>query len=76
MKNLRFPQDLLQPFHAGNVWELKDSYLLIGDVGNWLVDYRHYRRKDPTGPKGPNILISKRELGQYLTANKAILAKQ
>jgi hypothetical protein len=73
MKNVRFPQDPLQPFQAGNVWVLKDSFLLIGDVGKLLVNYRHYKGKDPRGPK---TLTSKRELERYLTENKATLAKQ
>jgi hypothetical protein len=73
MKTLRFPQDPLQPFQAGNVWELKDSFLLIGDVGKLLVNYRHYKGKDP---KGPNTLTSKRDLGKYLIKNKATLAKR
>jgi hypothetical protein len=72
MKNVRFPQDPLQPFRTGNVWGLKDSFLRIGDVGKLLVNYRHYRGKDP---KGPSTLTSKRELEKYLTENKAVLVQ-
>ena len=72
MKNIRFPQDPLQPFQTGNVWELKNSSVLIGDVGKLLVDYRHYKGKDP---KGPKTLTSKRDLERFLTKNKAILVQ-
>ena len=72
MKNLRFPQNPLQPFLAGNVWEMKDSSIRIGDVGKLLVNYRHYRGKDP---RGPSTLTSKQDLQRYLIKNKAILAK-
>ena len=55
------------------MWAVKDSFVLIGDVGKLLVDYRHYKGKYP---KGPKTLTSKRDLEKYLTENKATLAKQ
>ncbi len=73
MKNIRFPQDPLRPFQAGNVWEMKDSSVLIGDVGKLLVNYQHYKGKDP---KGPKTLTSKRNLERFLTKNKAILVQE
>ncbi len=73
MKNIRFPQNPLQPFQAGNVWGLKDSFVLIGDVGKLLVNYRHYKGKDP---KGPSTLTSKSDLEKFLSKNKAILVQK
>jgi hypothetical protein len=73
MKKIRFPQDPLQPFQTGNVWELKDTFVRIGDVGRLLVHYQHYKGKDP---KGQKTLTSKRDLQKYLIENKAILAQE
>ena len=73
MKKIRFPLSPLQPFQTGNVWELKDSFLRIGEVGKRLVHYRHYKGKDP---RGPSSLSSKLDLGKYLAENKAILVQE
>jgi hypothetical protein len=73
MKKIRFPQDPLQPFQTGQLWELADSLLRIGDVGKLLVHYRHYKGK---GPRGPLSLTGKRDLAQYLTQNKATLVQE
>jgi hypothetical protein len=73
MRNIRFPQEPLQPFQAGNVWEMKDSFVLIGHVGRLLVNYRHYKGKDPKGPKN---LTSKKDLENYLIENKAVLVQE
>jgi hypothetical protein len=72
MKQIRFPLNPLQPFQTGQVWEMEDSFLRIGDVGKLLVHYRHYRGKDP---KGPLALTGKRDLEKYLTKNKAVLVQ-
>jgi hypothetical protein len=76
MRNIRFPQDPLQPFQAGNVWKMKDSSVCIGDVGRLLVNYRHYKGQNPNGPKGPNTLTSKRDLEKFLIENKAVLVQE
>jgi len=72
MKKIRFPQDPLQPFQTGQVWELDESFISIGDVGKLLVDYRHHKQKDI---RGSSSLTSKRELKKYLTENKAVLVQ-
>jgi hypothetical protein len=73
MKEIRFPQDPLLPFQAGNVWQVADASVHINMVGKTLVHYKHYRGKS----RGvPTSLASKPELQKYLTDNKAILAKQ
>ncbi len=73
VKKRRFPQNPLQPFLPGDVWEMKDSSVLIRDVGKLLVNYQHYRGKDP---KGRKTLTSKRDLEKFLTKNKAILVQE
>ena len=73
MKRIHFPQDPLQPFQNGNVWQVADATVQINMVGKTLVHYKHYRGKS----RGvPTSLASKPELEKYLTVNKAILSKQ
>ena len=60
----------LQPFQAGQVWEVAGSNLLIGDVGKTLVHYKRYKGK----PRGvPTSLSAKGDLEKYLLENKAVL---
>ena len=73
LKKIHFPLNPLQPFQVGNVWELKDSFLRIGEVGKRLVHYRHYKGKDP---RGPLSITGKRDLEKYLTHSKAILVQE
>ena len=73
MKKLQSPTNPAQPFQTGQVWELKDSCLRIGDVGKLLVYYRNYKGKYA---KGPFSLTSKLDLGKYPTDNKAILVQE
>jgi len=73
MKKIRFPLNPLQPFQSGNVWELKDSFLRIGDVGKLLVHYRHYKGQDP---RGPLSITGKRDLAKYLIHSKAVLVQK
>jgi len=70
MKKIRLPQNSLQPFQTGQVWELEKSSLRIGIVGKLLVHYRHHKDK---ATRGSSSCISKRELEKYLTDNKAVL---
>jgi len=68
----------LKPFHTGQVWELRDSNVQIGEVGKLLVHYRHNKG---THPKGKPLrvsasLSSKRELEIYLRENKALLVQE
>lgn len=73
MKTIHFPLNPLQPFHTGNVWKLKDSFLRIGEVGKRLVHYRRYKGKDP---RGPLSMTRQCDLEKYLAENKAILVQE
>ena len=72
-KKIRFPLSPLHPLQVGHVWELRDSFLRIGEVGKRLVHYRQYKGKEP---RGPSSLSSKRDLEKFLTVNKAILVQE
>jgi hypothetical protein len=72
MKKIRFPQDPLQPFQSGNVWQVADASVRIDVVGKLLIQYKHYRGKAKVGPTS---LSSKTELQNYLTENKAVLVQ-
>ena len=67
-------QDTVQPdlFQCGQVWKIGEGNLKIGLVGKRLVHYKHYRGTTKMA-RVPVSLTSKRELGQFLSANKAVL---
>jgi hypothetical protein len=60
----------LQPFEAGQVWQMEGSHLRIGQVGKTLVHYKHLKN---TVNRGPLLLCQKARLEEFLGANKAVL---
>jgi hypothetical protein len=70
MKKIRFPQDPLQPFQTGNVWQVADTNVRIDVVGKLLIQYKHYKGNAKVGPTS---FASHTELENYLTKNKAVL---
>jgi hypothetical protein len=61
----------LKPFETGQIWELMNSRVLIGQVGKLLVSYQQFKGKKKF--RVPTALCSKQELEKYLSANKAVL---
>lgn len=57
---------------------MEDSCLRIGQVGNLLVHYQHYKGKETkiTKTKGSSSYTSKRELETFLTDHKAVLVAE
>lgn len=59
-------------FQDGQIWKMVDSNLAIGLVGKTLVHYKHYKG---VLKRAPVSLASKRELGKFLRANRAVLVQ-
>ena len=60
-----------EPFVTGQVWEMAESSVLIGQVGKMLVSYKHLKKKQKFAV--PTLLGAKQELQKYLNENKAVL---
>jgi len=62
----------LKPFEPGQIWEVENSCLQIGQVGKTLVHYKRYKGKS----RGvPTSLSGIKDLEKYLIANKAVLVE-
>jgi hypothetical protein len=72
MKKTRF-RNPLQPLKAEQVWKMEALHVRIRDVGKLFVRYRHYKAD---AAKGKSSIMSKRELEEFLTKNKAILVQE
>jgi hypothetical protein len=66
-------QTALKPIQTGQIWEVGDVCLSIGQVGKTLVHYKRYKGK----ARGvPSSLAAKTELEKYLKENKAVLTQE
>jgi hypothetical protein len=70
MRKSRIP---VGPFQSGQLWQVGEANVLIGQVGKTLVQYKLYKAKNP---RVSTSLSAKRELEQYLRKNKAILVQE
>ena len=60
----------LQPFEAGQIWQMEDANLQIGQVGKTLV---HYKLFKGDLKRGPVRLSGKDVLEKFLKGRKAVL---
>jgi len=62
----------LEPFQTGQIWQMENSNVRIGDVGKTLVEYKLL---DGRLNRGRNHLIAKLALQDFLKLNRAILVR-
>jgi len=67
MQKKRIPLPPLQP---GQVWQMEDSHVRIGEVGKTLV---HYKLLKGDIKRGPIRLLGKPALQKFLKVHKAVL---
>jgi len=62
----------IQPFQSGQIWQMENSQVRIGEVGKTLVEYKLL--KGDTN-RGPIRLTGKPALQDYLRVHKAVLLR-
>lgn len=62
-----------QPLQRGQIWEVANSNVLIGQVGKRLVHYKKYKN---TARGVPSLLADKEDLERYFRENNAILVQE
>lgn len=60
----------MQPFQSGQIWQMGDSHVRIGEVGKTLV---HYKLLKGEVKRGPNRLSGKHALQDFLRDHRATL---
>jgi len=61
-----------QPFQSGQIWQMENSHVRIGEVGKTLV---HYKLLKGELKRGPNRLTGKHALQDFLKDHRAILVQ-
>jgi len=62
----------MQPFQSGQIWQMENSHVRIGDVGKTLV---HYKVLKGEVKRGPIRLSGKPDLQNFLRVHRAILVQ-
>ena len=62
----------MQPFESGQIWQMENSHVRIGEVGKTLV---HYKLLKGDVKRGPIRLSGKPALQNFLRDHRAILVR-
>jgi hypothetical protein len=60
----------IQPFQSGQIWQMENSNVRIGEVGKTLVEYKLLKGE---ANRGPLRLTGKPALQDFLKVHKAVL---
>ena len=63
----------IQPLQTGQIWQMENSNVRIGDVGKTLVEYKLLKTR--LNDRGPIRLINRLVLQDFLKLNRAILVQ-
>ena len=62
----------MQPFQSGQIWQMEDSHVRIGEVGKTLVEYKLLKGEVK---RGPIRLTGKPALQDFLKVHRAVLVQ-
>ena len=62
----------IQPFQSGQIWQMENSHVRIGEVGKTLV---HYKVLKGELKRGPICLSGKPALQDFLRVHRAFLVQ-
>lgn len=62
----------IQPFQSGQIWQMENSHVRIGNVGKTLVEYKVLKGEVK---RGPIRLSPKTALQEFLTVRNAVLVQ-